>query len=224
LKKLIAPSLLSADFANLEREIEAIEEAGADWLHIDVMDGHFVPNITFGPQVVAAIRRVTKLPLDVHLMIEHPENFYRNFIDAGSDALTVHVETSDDLESLLDKIKEQGKGVHAGVSLNPPTPLAQIERLLPQIDILLVMSVNPGFGGQSFIVSSLEKIAAAKALRECGDADFLIAVDGGVNIENIGKVASVGADVLVAGAAIFKTPDYAATIAAMRSQIALVSS
>lgn len=214
MKKLIAPSILSADFARLGQEINAVEKAGADWIHIDVMDGHFVPDITIGSQVVAALRKTTNLPLDVHLMIEQPENFIDKFVNAGSDVLTVHVEASGHLHRLVEKIKSHG--IKAGVSLNPVTSLAQIEQILGDIDLLLIMSVNPGFGGQDFIPSSVEKIATAKVMRESRGARFLIEVDGGIKIENIGKIADAGADVLVAGSAIFSSLDYARTIDAMR--------
>jgi ribulose-phosphate 3-epimerase len=213
--KKIAPSILSADFGRLAEEIAAVEAAGADWIHIDVMDGHFVPNITIGPGVVASLRKTTKLPFDVHLMIENPDQYIEAFATAGSDVLTVHVEAARHLNRTLNRIRELG--VKAGVSLNPATPLGLIEPILNDLDLLLIMTVNPGFGGQKFIGSVLPKIKNAKEILSHLAPQVLIEVDGGVNLDNIQSIADAGADVLVAGAAVFGRGDYAGTIGAMKS-------
>ncbi|MDZ7599665.1 MAG: ribulose-phosphate 3-epimerase [Desulfobacterales bacterium] len=215
--KLIAPSILSADFSRLGEEIRTVEAAGADWIHIDVMDGHFVPNITMGPLVVEAVRRVTKLPLDVHLMIETPDRYIADFARAGADLIAVQVETCVHLHRSVQLIREAG--VRPGVALNPATPLATIEWVLADVDFVLVMSVNPGFGGQQFIPSSLEKIAQLRMMIQTRGLSTLIQVDGGVNAGTIAAVAAAGADVFVAGSAIFGSPDYAATIASLRPLI-----
>ncbi len=215
--KLIAPSILSADFSRLGEEIRTVEAAGADWIHIDVMDGHFVPNITMGPLVVEAVRRVTKLPLDVHLMIETPDRYIVDFARAGADLIAVQVETCVHLHRSVQLIREAG--VRPGVALNPATPLATIEWVLADVDFVLVMSVNPGFGGQQFIPSSLEKIAQLRMMIQTRGLSTLIQVDGGVNAGTIGAVAAAGADVFVAGSAIFGSPDYAATIDSLRRLI-----
>ncbi len=215
--KLIAPSILSADFSRLGEEIRTVEAAGADWIHIDVMDGHFVPNITMGPLVVEAVRRVTKLPLDVHLMIETPDRYIADFARAGADLIAVQVETCVHLHRSVQLIREAG--VRPGVALNPATPLATIEWVLADVDFVLVMSVNPGFGGQQFIPSSLEKIAQLRMMIQTRGLSTLIQVDGGVNAGTIAAVAAAGADVFVAGSAIFGNPDYAATIASLRPLI-----
>ena len=197
----IAPSILSADFARLGEQVAKAETGGADYIHVDVMDGHFVPNITIGPLVVAAIRPLTRLPLDVHLMIEHPESFLEDFAQAGADLITVHVETCPHLHRVVQQIHELR--VRAGVSLNPATSLESVSEILPDVDLVLVMSVNPGFGGQSFIKNSLKKIAR---LREWLDTWHLAAeleVDGGVNTETAPAIAAAGANVLVAGTAIY---------------------
>jgi ribulose-phosphate 3-epimerase len=216
--KKIAPSILSADGSRLAEEIRAVEAAGADWIHVDVMDGHFVPNLTLGPAMVAAIRKVTTLPLDVHLMIEAPERFIPEFARAGSDWITVHVEAAHHLHRTVGLIHEAG--CRAGVSLNPATPLVQVEEILPDLDLLLVMSVNPGFGGQRFIDGALSRIRRAKEMIAATAPRVLLEVDGGVTVDNIGAIAQAGADVLVAGAAIFGSPDYAGTIAAMKARVA----
>ena len=216
--KLIAPSILSADFSRLGEEIAAVEAAGADWIHVDVMDGRFVPNITIGPVVVASIRKATRLPFDVHLMIESPERFIDGFAGAGADTITVHVEAAAHLHRTVAMIRE--KGLRAGVSLNPATPLALVEPILPDIDLLLVMTVNPGFGGQKFISGMIPKIAAAKRMIQKAAPGVLLEVDGGVHLKNIRSIADAGADVLVAGSAIFGSRDYAATIGAMKARIA----
>jgi ribulose-phosphate 3-epimerase len=212
---LIAPSILAADFARLADEVAAVERAGADFLHIDVMDGHFVPNLTIGPPIVAALRKVTKLPLDVHLMITNADAFIADFAEAGADYLTVHVEACPHLHRTVQSIKE--RGVKAGVTLNPATSLHTIEEILPEVDMVLIMSVNPGFGGQQFIASCLPKISAARAMIDRAESHALLEVDGGMKIDNVAQVLAAGADVLVAGSAIFSSQNYAETIAAMRA-------
>lgn len=210
----IAPSILSADFSRLGEEIRAVEAAGADWIHIDVMDGHFVPNITIGPLVVQAARKVTKLPLDVHLMIERPELYIADFAKAGSDYITVHVEAATHLHRLVQNIREHK--VKAGVSLNPATPLETLDYVLGDIDMVLIMSVNPGFGGQSFIPSALDKIRRLRKMIDDRKLSVEINVDGGVKPENGKEVAAAGADILVAGSAVFGAKDYAAAIRGIR--------
>jgi ribulose-phosphate 3-epimerase len=217
LAKKIAPSILSADFARLADEIAKVEAAGADMIHVDVMDGHFVPNFTIGPPIVKAIRKVTNLPLDVHLMITNPENFIPEFIKAGSDYLTVHVETCPHLHRTIQSIKEEG--VKAGVTLNPATPLISIEEILPEADLLLIMSVNPGFGGQSFIPQTLEKLKRARKMIDDRGLKVELEVDGGVKPDNMGALSQAGADIFVAGSAIFGSRDYKDTIQKMRKAI-----
>jgi ribulose-phosphate 3-epimerase len=214
----IAPSILSADFARLGAEIQAIEAGGADYVHIDVMDGHFVPNITIGPLVVEAARRVTNLPLDVHLMIENPDRFIPDFARAGADLITVHIETVPHLHRTVQLIKSLGK--KAGVSLNPATPVSSLEVILDDLDLVLIMSVNPGFGGQSFISSSLAKIETLRAEIDRRGLQVEIEVDGGVKTDNIAAIAAAGASVFVAGSAVFGTADYGATIAALKDNAA----
>ena len=213
----IAPSILSSDFAHLADEIAAVEQAGADLLHVDVMDGHFVPNLTIGPPIVEAIRKVTSLPLDCHLMITNPDDFIEEFAQAGANYVTVHVETCPHLHRTIQYIKE--KGLKAGVTLNPATPLVTVEEILPDVDLLLIMSVNPGFGGQHFIPGVLEKIRRARALIDATGRSIMLEVDGGVKVDNAGAIAAAGADILVAGSAIFEAPgcDYKNTIARMRA-------
>jgi len=211
----VAPSILSADFARLADEVRAVTAAGADWIHVDVMDGHFVPPITIGPVVVAAIRAATPLPFDVHLMIEHPERHVAEFVRAGATSVTVHVEACGDVSAAIAGIREAG--ARAGLALNPPTPLDAIRPFAGEIDLLLVMSVNPGWGGQPIVPGSMEKLAAARRLRTSSGAGFLIEVDGGIKPDNAGEAISAGADVLVAGSAIFASHDYAATIRALRA-------
>ena len=213
--KWIAPSILSADGGRLSSEIAAVEMAGADWIHVDVMDGHFVPNITMGPAIIAALRKTTKLPFDVHLMIKNPDSYVESFAAAGADYITVHVEAANHLHRTVELIKKAGK--KAGVSLNPATPLSSIEEILPDIDLLLIMSVNPGFGGQQFIKNSLVKIKRANKMLAELPQKPLLEVDGGVNLSNISAIAQAGADVLVAGAAVFGTADYAQTISALKA-------
>ena len=215
--KLIAPSILSADFANLGDDIGKVIAGGADWIHADVMDGHFVPNITFGPMVVAAVRHLTELPIDVHLMIEAPERYIKDFADAGASHISVHAETCTHLHRTVHQIRECG--AHPGVVLNPATPLAAISWILSDVDYVLVMSVNPGFGGQAFIPSSLDKIRALRELIAAQGLNVQIEVDGGVNLDTIASVSAAGADVFVAGSAIFGSPDYQKTITAFREII-----
>lgn len=212
--KLIAPSILSADGGKLGAEIAAVEKAGADWIHVDVMDGHFVPNITMGPAIIVALRKTTKLPFDVHLMIENPDRYVESFAVAGADYITVHAEAASHLHRTVELIKKTGK--KAGVSLNPATPLCALEEILPDIDLVLIMSVNPGFGGQQFIQSSLSKIRRVAEMAAQLSRKPLLEVDGGVNLQNIASIARAGADVLVAGAAVFGTKDYAQTIQALK--------
>ena len=214
----IAPSILSADGSRLGEEIAAVEAAGADLLHIDVMDGHFVPNITIGPGLIASLRKRTRIPFDVHLMIENPERYIDDFAKAGSDWITVHVEATVHLHRLVSVIRE--KGVRAGVSLNPATPLSLVEPILPEIDLLLVMTVNPGFGGQKFIEGMLPKIAEAKRLIREIAPEVLIEVDGGVTRKNIRSIADAGADILVAGSSVFGSGNYPETIGAMKALLA----
>jgi len=213
--KKIAPSLLSADFSRLAEEIAAVEQAGADLIHIDVMDGHFVPNITIGAAVVAALRKTTRLPFDVHLMIENADRYLESFVQAGSDIITVHVEATHHLHRTVTMIKELG--VKAGVSLNPATPLGQVKEILAVVDQLLIMTVNPGFGGQKFIAGVLPKIRRARELVDATAPAVLIEVDGGVTLDNLAVISEAGADILVAGAAIFGQGDYAQTIGKMKA-------
>jgi len=210
----IAPSILSADFARLGEEIKAIDTGGADYVHVDVMDGHFVPNITIGPLIVEAIRPVTKLPLDVHLMIENPDLYISDFAKAGADIIVVHAEVATHLHRSIQLIKSLGK--KAGVSLNPATPLSALEMVLPDIDLALLMTVNPGFGGQSFIENCLPKISKLRKMIDALGKPIELEVDGGVKIDNIEQIAAAGADVFVAGSAVFGTDDYAATIGQLK--------
>ncbi|MEC7768742.1 MAG: ribulose-phosphate 3-epimerase [Acidobacteriota bacterium] len=212
---LIAPSILSADFAALGQAVRATERGGADAIHIDVMDGHFVPNLTVGPPVVQAIKRVAKVPLDVHLMIEEPDNYLSAFAQAGADALSVHVEVLSKLQPTINAIKELG--VRAGIALNPSTPVTAIEVVAREVDLVLVMSVNPGFGGQAFIPQSLNKVRATRALLDQVGNPAPITVDGGVNLGNAAALVEAGASVLVAGSAIFGQDDPTEATRALRN-------
>lgn len=210
----IAPSILSADFSQLANEIVKVEKAGADWIHIDVMDGHFVPNLTFGPPVVAAIRKVTKLPFDVHLMVSNPQDLIEPFVQAGADVITVHAETAPHLHRLIQAIKDSGK--KAGVSLNPSTPLSAIEEVLSDVDMILIMSVNPGYGGQKFIPGAVDKIARLKALVDQRNLTVDIQVDGGINAVTARQVVAAGANILVAGSAVYGAQDMTQAIKDIR--------
>ncbi|QQK76639.1 ribulose-phosphate 3-epimerase [Salicibibacter cibarius] len=201
----IAPSILAADFASLKEEIVSVEEAGADMIHVDVMDGHFVPNITIGPMIVEASKRSTALPLDVHLMIEQPEKYIPAFVEAGADIVTVHAEACPHLHRTVHLIKEQG--AKAGVAINPHTPVDVLKHVLADVDLVLLMTVNPGFGGQSFIEGVLEKISAVKTMAEDGNATIWIEVDGGIDDETAPLCVQAGANLLVAGSYIFKKDD-----------------
>jgi ribulose-phosphate 3-epimerase len=216
--KKIAPSLLSADFSKLQEQITLMEEGGADLHHVDVMDGHFVPNITFGPFIVKAIKKCSNIPLDVHLMIENPEKYVEDFVKAGADYLTVHVEATKHIHRLLQQIRATGAKV--GVSLNPGTPLSSIEEILDDVDMILIMSVNPGFGGQSFIPQSLNKIRRLrKMLSDRGLDHVEIEIDGGVKLENIAEVAAAGVDIFVSGSGIYNAPNPKEMITEMKKII-----
>lgn len=210
----IAPSILAADFARLGEEIAKVEAAGADLIHVDVMDGHFVPNLTIGPPVIKALKAVAHVPLDVHLMVEEPDELLPAFIDAGSASLSVHVEACRHLHRTIQMIKNAG--VRASVVLNPATSLHALEEILPELDMVLLMSVNPGFGGQQFIPSTLDKIRALKQQIRSRNLHVAIEVDGGVKPANAAQICAAGADILVAGTAIFDAPDYAVAIRALR--------
>ncbi|MBU2551600.1 MAG: ribulose-phosphate 3-epimerase [Proteobacteria bacterium] len=215
--KKIAPSILSADFSRLGEEVRAVDLAGADWIHVDVMDGHFVPNITIGPPVVQAIRGVTEKPLDVHLMIQEPDRYIDDFADAGADILTVHVEVLPHLHRTIQRIRE--RGLRAGAVLNPSTSLTTLDYVLDDLDLVLVMSVNPGFGGQSFILESLDKIARLRDMIDSRGLSVEIEVDGGIKTDNAARVSARGADVFVSGSGIFGAPDYRAVIERMRAEV-----
>jgi ribulose-phosphate 3-epimerase len=215
--KYIAPSILSADFSKLGEEIQSVEKAGADWIHVDVMDGHFVPNITIGPLIVEAASRVTSLPLDVHLMIEHPDKYIEDFAKAGANLISVQVEACIHLNRTVQMIK--ALDLRAGAVLNPATPLSALEWVLEDVDFVMIMSVNPGFGGQKFIPNSIDKIRTLRKMIQDRGLSTLIEIDGGVNEKTIRNISDAGADVFVAGSAIFKSPDYNKTIATFRKLI-----
>jgi ribulose-phosphate 3-epimerase len=210
----IAPSILACNFARLGEEVQSVEAAGADLIHVDVMDGHFVPNITIGPDIVEAVASVTRLPLDVHLMIEAPERYIERFVEAGATTVGVHVEACPHLHRTLAQIREAG--ARASVTLNPGTPAIAIEAVLGNVDQILVMTVNPGFGGQQFIEEALPKLGTLRRWLDERGLDAALEVDGGIGTKTIGRAARAGADVFVAGTAVFKAPDYAAAIAALR--------
>ncbi|MDD4600594.1 Ribulose-phosphate 3-epimerase [bioreactor metagenome] len=210
----VAPSILSADFSRLADEIRKVENAGADMIHIDVMDGHFVPNLTFGPPVVTSIRKITKLPFDVHLMVTNPEDLIEPFIAAGADIITVHAETAPHLHGLLQTIKD--RGVKTGVSLNPSTPLCYVKEVLDNTDMVLIMSVNPGFGGQKFIPATIDKICRLKQMIIQRKLEIDIEVDGGINPTTATQVIAAGANVLVAGSAVYCAHDVAEAIRSIR--------
>ena len=213
---LVAPSILAADFSRLAEEVRRVEEAGADWIHCDIMDGHFVDNISFGPAMVKTVRGLTKLPLDVHLMIEHPDHYAPRFVDAGANGITVHVEpeAKHDVAATLKSIR--AAGCRAGLTLNPATPFALLESHLSQIDLLLIMTVHPGFGGQAFRPEMMEKVRQAKEWKASHSTSFDIEVDGGINAETAKLCVESGANVLVAGTSVFRAPDYAAAITSLR--------
>ncbi len=218
MQKKISPSILSADFARLGDEIRALEAAGADYIHLDIMDGHFVPNITIGPMTVAAARSVTSLPLDVHLMIENADCYIDAFADAGSSLISVHPEACPHLQRTLRAIRD--RGLLAAVALNPATPLCVLEHVLDDLDMILIMTVNPGFGGQKFIPAMLEKLRSLQTMLAAAGKNIAVEVDGGIVTDNIRTVNDAGADVFVSGSGILNTPDYAETITAMRKRLA----
>jgi ribulose-phosphate 3-epimerase len=217
----IAPSLLAADFARLAEEVRAVEAAGADWLHLDVMDGHFVPNIAFGPALVKAVKRVSTIPLDVHLMIAPADPYLAAFAEAGADVITVHPEASPHLHRTLQAIRSLG--CRAGVALNPATPISTVKWVLDSADLILAMTVNPGFGGQAFIENQLDKIAALRRLIDASGRAIALEVDGGVTAVTAPRVRAAGADVLVAGTAVFGTADYASAIAALKAPLTVAA-
>ena len=216
----IAPSILSADFSRLKDEIQAVETAGADWLHVDVMDGHFVPNITIGPVVVEWVRKVTNIPVDVHLMITDPDKYAPEFIKAGADWISIHPETCGNPSATLRKIRDLG--AKASIAVNPDVPLNKVERCFAEIDMILMMTVFPGFGGQTFIADVLPKIEEVRKLLDRRKLSILVEVDGGIKADNIERVVRAGAEVIVSGSGIFKTPNYTETIRQMRRAVGMV--
>ncbi len=213
----IAPSLLAADFGKMSEEVKRAEDAGVDMLHIDVMDGHFVPNITFGPDMVRSIRNTTKLFLDVHLMIAEPLKYAPVFAEAGSDLITFHIEAEKDPEKIIRKIRSLG--VKCGVSINPPTPFCEIENIVDKVDLVLFMSVNPGFGGQKFIESVLDKVRAAKKLIDENNLETELEIDGGITLETAANAVKAGINIIVAGTSIFRTPDITSTVRQFRDAL-----
>ncbi|HOC18027.1 MAG TPA: ribulose-phosphate 3-epimerase [Vicinamibacterales bacterium] len=214
MKVQVAPSILAADFARLGAEVAAVERGGADYIHVDVMDGHFVPNLTVGPAVVSSLKAVTRLPIDVHLMLEQPDRFVEAFIEAGAAMVSVHVEVSPHLDRTLSLIKDFG--ARAGVVLNPATPVGSLEEVAGQVDYVLVMSVNPGFGGQAFLPSSASKVRRIRALLDEAGNQAPVEIDGGIDLDTVEQVVRAGAEILVAGSAIFHTPDPAAATRSLR--------
>jgi ribulose-phosphate 3-epimerase len=216
---VIAPSILSADFARLGQEVDAVLEAGADWVHFDVMDNHYVPNLTIGPMVCKALREYgITAPIDVHLMVSPVDDLVQSFAEAGASIISFHPEASDHVDRTLSLIREQG--CQAGLVLNPATSLDRLEHVMDRLDLVLIMSVNPGFGGQSFIPRALDKLRAARAMLDAAGSTARLEIDGGVKVDNIGEIAAAGADTFVAGSAIFRADDYAAVISRMRGEIA----
>lgn len=218
MKVQVAPSILAADFARLGAEVAAVERGGADFIHVDVMDGHFVPNLTVGPPVVSSVKAVTRLPIDVHLMLEQPDRFVEAFIEAGAAMVSVHVEVSPHLDRTLSLIKDLG--ARAGVVLNPSTPVGSLEEVAGQVDYVLVMSVNPGFGGQAFLPSSASKVRRIRALLDEAGNQAPVEIDGGIDLDTVEQVVRAGAEILVAGSAIFHTPDPAAATRSLREAAA----
>ena len=213
----LAPSVLSADLLKLREQVTVVAENGADYIHVDVMDGSFVPNISFGPVMVSTLKRITTLPLDVHLMIQNPQNYIQNFADAGADIITVHQEACTHLDRVISQIK--AAGCQAGVSLNPATPISSVMPILNEIDLLLIMSVNPGFGGQKFIPYTLEKIREAAEVKRRSGASFLIEVDGGISLQTVSAAVQAGAEVLVAGNAVFRQESPAEACKALKQVV-----